>query len=396
MHVAPLAGVTVVDLSRLLPGPLAARLLSDLGARVIKVEEPRLGDPVRQAPPKVEGVSALAGLLLSGVESIALDLKQPLGREVLHRLLKSADVLLDSLRPGSLARLGLEPEELLRRHPRLVSCSLTGWGESGPHAARAGHDLTYQAVAGGLAPIRHLSAPPPAPTADVVGAWSAVAAILAALVERQRTGRGRRIDACLFDAAVHANLAAWAEEAGGARAAGEPLPLTGAYPCYRIYRTKDDRHVAFAALEPHFWQRFLAVVGRRDLERHHLDPGPHAHRALEDLFLTRTRDEWERLFAGEDLPAEPVLSAAEARRHPQTRERGVLEDHRGRPDLGFPARFDGRRPRSGRRVPGLGQDTRRLVTEAGFTHDDLPRLRRRAGIGRRFSLRRWFARWLIR
>ncbi|HSL81199.1 MAG TPA: CaiB/BaiF CoA-transferase family protein, partial [Thermoanaerobaculia bacterium] len=156
----PLRGILVVDLSRHLPGPLAAQLLASLGARVVKVEEPRAGDPVRLAPPVVRTgprtgtgpTSSLAALLLSGVESVALDLKRPGGREVLERLLERADVLLETFRPGTLARLGFPPEELRERFPRLVVCSLSGWGEDGPYAARAGHDLTYQALAGALAP----------------------------------------------------------------------------------------------------------------------------------------------------------------------------------------------------------------------------------------------------
>lgn len=391
----PLSGLTVVDLSRLLPGPLTAKILADLGARVIKVEEPKMGDPVRLAPPRVQGVSALAAILLSGVESIALDLKKPAGREVLHHLLQRADVMLDTLRPGGLERLELDPTKLRERHPRLVICSLTGWGEDGPHASRAGHDLTYQALAGSLAPTWGGDTTPAVPVADVTAAWSTATAILAALHERKRTGRGRRIDASLYDTAVHANLTAWAEETGGRHAVGEPLPLSGRYPCYRIYRTKDKRRFALAALEPRFWKRFVQAVGRPDLESAHLEDGPKAHGAVEDLFAERTRDEWDELCRREDLPGEPVLSAAEARAHPQMAARKVLVDHEGMVELDFPARFDGRRPGSGRRVPELGEDTNRLLAEIGLTRSDLPRARRRAGVGRRFSFKRLLARWLV-
>lgn len=391
----PLSGITVVDLSRLLPGPLAAKILADLGARVIKVEEPKMGDPVRLAPPRVNGTSALAAILLSGVESIALDLKKPAGLEVLHRLLERADVMLDTLRPGTLQRLGLGPQVVKERHPRLIVCSLTGWGEDGPQAPRAGHDLTYQALAGSLAPTQGGDVPPAVPVADLTGAWSTATAILAALVERQRTGRGRRIDASLYDAAIHSNLAAWAEEAGGSREVGEALPLTGAYPCYRIYRTKDGGRFALAALEPKFWKRFVQSVGRRDLESAHLSTDPGDHETVEALFAERTRDEWQELCEREDLPGEPVLSATEARAHAQMEAREVLVEQAGLLEIDFPARFDGRRPGSGRRVPDLGQDTNRLLAEIGLTQRDLPRARRRAGVGRRFSLKRLLARWLV-
>lgn len=391
----PLADVTVVDLSRLLPGPLAAHLLADLGARVIKVEEPRLGDPVRHAPPRGDGVSSLAGLLLSGVESIALDLKTETGRQVLERLLERADVMLDTLRPGTLARLGLAPDRLRERYPRLISCSLSGWGQDGPHAHRAGHDLTYQAVAGALAPTDGMGAAPAVPSADVTGAWSAVAAILAALVERGRTGRGARIDASLYDAAVHANLAAWAEEGDGAHAVGEPLPLTGALPCYGLYRTRDGGYLALAALEPHFWERFCRAAGREDLARHHLSRDPEIHRQVAELIASRSREAWRELMEAEDIPAEPVLSADEARRHPQMQARQILAEEDGRLLLRFPAVIDGQRPAARRRFPELGQDTNRLLAELGIERSTLPLFKARAGVGRRFSLRRLLARWLV-
>ncbi|HXT51322.1 MAG TPA: CaiB/BaiF CoA-transferase family protein, partial [Thermoanaerobaculia bacterium] len=165
MAAAPLRGLLVVDLTRHLPGPLGARLLADLGARVIKVEEPQAGDPVRAAAPLVGGKSPLAAMLLAGVESVALDLKQPAAVEALRGLLARADVLLESFRPGTMARLGLAPEVLRERYPRLVICSLAGWGQTGPYSARAGHDITYQAIGGALAST---GVTPPIPVADVV------------------------------------------------------------------------------------------------------------------------------------------------------------------------------------------------------------------------------------
>lgn len=381
---APLAGTVVVDASRHLPGPLAGRLLADLGARVIKVEEPSQGDPVRSAPPVREGVGSLAAILLSGLESIALDLKQPGGREVLDRLLSRADVLLESFRPGTLARLGFSPDELRTQYPRLVVCSVSGWGQTGPYASRAGHDLTYQALAGTLASTATM---PAVPVADLLGAWSAVTSILAALLEREGTGQGRHIDAALFDAAAHANVVGWAMEAGGRKAVGQRLPLTGALPCYNLYRTADRGFVALAALEPHFWQRFCRAVGREDLLSRQYSSSEQVRRTMEDLFRTRTRGEWMALLGREDIPAEPVLAAAEARFHSQARERGVVSFlPGGLARLAFPALFDGERPRAGREVPRLGEHTDGLLAELGLS--------RKSGVGARFSWKRWLMRWL--
>jgi crotonobetainyl-CoA:carnitine CoA-transferase CaiB-like acyl-CoA transferase len=388
-RISPLAGVVVVDLSRHLPGPLAARLLSDLGARVIKVEEPRLGDPVRQAPPRSKGVGALAALLLSGCESIALDLKLPGGREVLDRLLERADVLLESFRPGTLARLGFAPETLRRRFPRLVIASLTGWGQTGPYAPRAGHDLSYQALAGTLASTVSM---PNVPVADITGAWTVASAVLAALYERERTGEGRHLDASLYEASLHSNLLGWAAESDAPVPVGRPLPLTGGLPCYHLYRTADGGWLAVAALEIHFWERFCKLVGREDLKRRLYSTAPGVRKEVAAIVRARTRAEWVKLLAGADLPIEPVLSAAEACAHPQAKARALLgEGPDGLPRAAFPVLFDGRRPRGEAEVPALGGNTDPLLTELGLA-GRTRRALRKAGVGRRFEWRRWLLR----
>ncbi len=387
MSVTPLADHLVVDLSRHLPGPYAARILRDLGARVIKVEEPTMGDPVRLVKPMRGGAGALAAALLAGVESIALDLRQEAARSVLGRLLKRADVLLESSRPGGLERLtGTGPEETARRHSRLVVCSISGWGQAGPHRLRTGHDLGYQAVGGSLAPSAGM---PALPAADLLGGWSAASAILAALVQRGRTGRGSVIDAPLLDAAGHGNLMAWVEEAETARADAEPLALTGAYPCYNIYAASDGGRIAVSCLEPVYWKRFCELVGRRDLVRAQYDRGGEGRRLVAAVIAQRTRQEWQELFAANDLPAEPVLSAAESRDHPQVEERGLLrEGADGLPRLGYPALMDGERPRSPERLPGVGEDTDKILAEMGCSEAGLGRgARRAAGIGPRRTLK---------
>jgi alpha-methylacyl-CoA racemase len=391
LSASPLSGLQVVDLTRHLPGPLVAHLLSDLGARVVKIEEPRRGDPVREAPPVREEIGALAALLLSGVESVALDLKQPMAQEVVHRLLARADILLESFRPGTLERLGFAPETLRERYPRLVVCSISGWGSEGPYAKRAGHDLTYQALAGTLASTAADLAMPAVPVADLTGAWSAVTAILAAIVERERTGQGSRIDAALFDAGFHAGLTAWAAEAEGPKRVGQKLPLSGALPCYNLYRTADGHPMALAALEPHFWERFCKAAGRPNLIRRQYDGSLRARQLVQDLIGSRTRSEWMDLFAREDIPAEPVLTPDQARQHPQAAEREMLR--RG-PDsllrIGFPARIDGARPRSGDQVPRLGEHTKAVLEEVGIVEEMSRRERREAGIGPRFSWKRLY------
>jgi alpha-methylacyl-CoA racemase len=380
----PLTNLLVLDLSRNLPGPLTARLLADLGARVVKVEEPMAGDPVRSAPPVREGVGVLGAILLAGVESVALDLKQPGGQEALGKLIERADVLIESFRPGTLARFGFPPEELRARHPRLVICSISGWGQEGPYAARAGHDLTYQAIAGTLAPTATM---PAVQSADLIGAWSAVSSILAALLDRERTGEGKRVDVSLLDAGLHANLTAWAAEGNGRKEVGERLPLTGALPCYDLYETADGRKLAFAPLETHFWERFCQAVERRDLLKRAYSSSVRVRREMRELFKSRTLRQWMDLLKDHDIPGEPVLSAAEAKAHPQVLTRGLLAEGPDRlPRLAFPARFDGERPAAGGAVPELGAQTRAVLKEVGIA--EAP------GVGRRFSFRRWARRLL--
>ena len=379
----------VVDLSRYLPGPLVARILADLGARVIKVEEPKLGDPSRHAPPLVDGGSSLATLLLAGHESVAFDLRKEVARDSLETLVGSADVLIESFRPGKLAELGMSPEWLRQRFPRLVICSVSGWGQTGPDVHRPGHDLTYQAIAGGLAGSRGM---PAAQTADVVGAWSAATAVLAALHRRGSSshGEGCWIDQALLDAAGHAAVTAWAAEADGPKADRRPLMLTGALPGYHLYATKGGGRLALAALEPRFWHRFCEAVKRPDLISRQFDSSGDVHREVSEIVAGRSREEWLDFLSHHDIPADPVLTASEALEHPQVKARGLVshgEDGLAR--LGFPALIDGARPRGAERLPELGGDTDAVVEEFGLATGLSRRRRRRGGVGRKGGFKRW-------
>lgn len=380
----------VVDLSRHLPGPLTTKILRDLGARVLKVEEPTQGDPLRDAPPFLMGASTLASLILGGVESIALDLRQEAARDALLTLLLDADVLVDSFRPGVLDRFGLDDEELRKRFPKLVHCSLTGWGREGPWANRSGHDLTYQAVAGAMAGSPGM---PAITVADQVSAWSAATSILAALHRRDGGGGGCRIDQALMDGAAHANMVAWAAEGDGPHTQGERLPLTGRFPCYRIYRTQDDRPLAVACLEPHFWKRFCEVVRRPKLIPLQYDNRLEAHEKVARLVASKTLRRWGQRLNGHDLPIEPVLTPAEAFEHPQMQFRGVVSRQEGRYHLGHPALLDGERPQGKQSMPPLGAQTADLLSE--FSLGAPAGSRKASGIGTRRGWNRKVKRWWL-
>jgi crotonobetainyl-CoA:carnitine CoA-transferase CaiB-like acyl-CoA transferase len=307
-----LTGIRVLDLSRLLPGPFCTQLLADLGADVVKVEEPVGGDYLRQMPPLLhDGTSALFHSVNRGKRSVTIDLKSAAGHERFLRLCADADVVVESFRPGVMQKLGLAPAELLRRFPRLIVASITGYGQDGPLRLRAGHDVNYVARAGALG----LMAQPtllPVQVADLAGgAWPAAMQICAALVGRARTGEGRTIDVSMKDGVsgmLAMSLARTVVDGPDAIARGGDL-LAGATPCYGVYATRDG-FFSVGALEPKFWGALCSAIGRDDLVDGAFDEGTRAQLAA--TFATKTTAEWAALLSDVDACCEPVLSPSEA------------------------------------------------------------------------------------
>lgn len=361
-----LEGLTVVDLSRLHPGPFATAILAGLGARVIRVEEPGVGDPARWFPPMVEGTGFLFSALNRSKESVAVNLKAPEGAELVRRLAARADVLVESFRPGVLERLDLAPDELLRANPRLVVLRISGFGQQGPRRDEAAHDLNYEALAGIVALTGPEERPvvPVAPVADLGGGLYGALAVLAALRERDRTGRGAVLDVALHDAALAATTPYLARAAAGLAPRRGDVELGGGLACYNLYRCADGAWLALGALEPKFWQRFCEAVGRPEWVPRHLD-GELAGEAAE-LLARRSRDAWLALLRGADVPASPVLEPAE-----------VLEDPHVRARLGGvpgPASPLTHLPLEGR-VPALGEQTDEVLAELGYSVADVAKLR---------------------
>ncbi len=262
----PLQDITVLDFSTLLPGPLASLLLAEAGARVIKVERPDIGDEMRHYPPFLGGQSALFSLLNRGKESLALDLKAPGGRAELEDWLDRADVLIEQFRPGVMARLDLDYQSLSRRFPRLIYCSVTGYGQTGPKAQVAGHDLNYIAETGLLSLSMGPQASPvvpPALIADIAGgAYPAVMNILLALLARNRTGRGAHLDISMTDNLFPLMWWALGQQAATGQAPGNADNLlTGGTARYRLYPTQDGAVLAAAPIEDRFWRTFCDVIG---------------------------------------------------------------------------------------------------------------------------------------
>jgi crotonobetainyl-CoA:carnitine CoA-transferase CaiB-like acyl-CoA transferase len=368
----PLDGVRILDLTRLLPGPYASLILADLGARVDKIEDPAAGDYLRFTPPRVGDTSSAFLTINRDKRSACLDLKKESARAAFLRLVDRADVLLEQFRPGVLARLGLGHDALRARNPRLVVCALTGYGQDGPLASCAGHDINYLARAGVLGLQGPAGAPPQVPgfqLADMGGALWCVIGVLAALHERARTGQGRVVDVAMAEASMGfatAGLAAMLAGEAGERG-GEPL--SGGIAVYGTYATKDGGYVAFGALEPKFWAAFCAGAG---IERDDaaLFPGPHQAAWKERLraaFASRTRAEWEAFARAHDCCLEPVLEPGELRDDEQLRARGVFFDM----DSPWGRVGQLRTPLTPRgashaAAPRRGQHTDEILREAGF------------------------------
>lgn len=317
----PLSGVKVLDLSRLLPGPYLSMLLHQLGASIVKVEDPVTGDYMRWSPPLVDGMSTVFRALNRGKKSVGINLKDPKGREAFLGMVDEADIVLESFRPGVLGRLGLAPADLLQRKPSLILVSISGYGQRGPRAHKAGHDLNFLARSGLLALNRDASGVPVVPgfqAADIAGgAWIPLAQLLAALVQRERTGEGAWIDTSMADGVLSLAALPFAELHGSSAAATDPddAPLAGRWPCYGVYATSDGRYMSLAALEPKFWKGFCEAAGRPDWISRHLAQGVERETLRDEVaavFREKTFAEWVEIFEPLDVCCDPVLTPWEA------------------------------------------------------------------------------------
>ena len=364
----PLAGMRVLDFSRLLPGPYCSRILADFGAEVIKIERPGGGDWARYVPPLEEGESLFFRALNRGKKSLTLNLKSDQGRAILLQLVETADVLLESFRPGVMERLALGYETLAQVNPRLVYCSLTGYGPEGSYRERAGHDLNYIGLAGLLGLGGPREGPPSIPgaqVADLTGALWAAVGILLALVARERTGRGQRADASLLGGALSCLTLPAARHLGGQPMARGDSELTGGVVCYQIYETQDGGHVTLGSLEPQFWAAFCQAVGREDLLGKQFEPavpGEPVYEQLCALFRTRTRQEWVETLTGVDACCEPVYSVAEALESAPVRALGML----GGAGLLPPVSLSAQATLPSDIAPTLSQHTVSLLAELGY------------------------------
>lgn len=366
----PLAGVRVLELGGIGPNPFAAMVLADLGADVIRVERPADHLPLVD-PEQV--------LLHRGRRSIVVDLRHPRGAEVIRRLAEVAEIVTEGYRPGVAERLGVGPEDLLAVNPRLVYGRMTGWGQDGPLARTAGHDITYLAATGVLHAIGRAGGPPQVPL-NLLGDFAGgsmflVTGLLAALLEARASGRGQVVDAAIVDGAValstvvHGLLAAglWRDERGS------NLLDTGA-PFYDVYQTSDGRHMAVGALEPQFYAEFVRLLeAGPDLpDRNDPTTWPELRRLFADRFRTRTQAEWAEVFDGSDACVAPVVSLTEAPAHPQLAQRGTFVTSDGVLQPAPAPRFSRTPGRIGAAPAPAGRHTRAALLDWGVADvDDL-------------------------
>lgn len=381
----PLSGIRILDLSRLLPGAYASQMLADFGAEVIKVEEPESGDYGRFMPPYgAGGMSLYFTAINRNKRSITLNLKKEEGRAIFLRLVREADVVLESFRPGVMERLGLGYERLREVQPGVIYCAISGYGQDGPYRLRAGHDLNYAGYAGLLHYNRGPNgepAMPPTQLGDLAGgSFLAVVGILAAVVGRMQTGEGRKIDVSMTEGVMSLlPLVASAYLNTGKAPRPGHSTLDGGLPCYNIYETKDGRHVTLAALEPKFWHTFCTHIGHLEMLPFHTPVGPgereEAMEVLKAVFKTKTRDEWVAELAEVDACVGPVYSIDEALNDQHARARGeTVAAGKGEETLqtlrSFP-RISGVEDEQRYAPPAMGEQTEELLREAGYSDAEI-------------------------
>ena len=377
----PLSGIRVLDLTRLLPGAFCTMQLADMGADVIKIEVPGIGDEMRLIPPLVDGQSALFNALNRNKRSLTLNLKEPAGRDLLLQLVDTADVLVEGNRPGVMDRLGLGWDVLQARNRGLVMCSITGYGQDGPYAARAGHDINYVATAGALG-LNGARDGSPVPLAVQVGdigggGLQAATAILGALFAIQRGGEGRWLDVSMTDGVVSWLALVLAQTAAGEDIRRGDQRLGGRYACFRVYACKGGGFYSVGALEVKFWKALCEAIGKPELVAVQYAEGAdqaRLHRQMEEVFGSRTRDEWASALEAVDACCEPVLDLGEVESHPQVAARHLI-DHRSSGIEVRPAvmmRDDWRR----RDPPRLGEHSAEILAEFGVDASRLSELAR--------------------
>ncbi|MCF8199801.1 MAG: CoA transferase [Sulfuritalea sp.] len=389
----PLAGLRILDLTRLLPGPVATMHLADLGAEVIKIEDTGAGDYARAMGPDERannpegGDSLFFRIVNRNKKSLRLDLKQAAGVEIFLRLARNADVIFESFRPGVVDKLGIGYETVKAINPRIVYCAITGYGQTGPWADLAGHDLNYLAISGLLDQIgTHdgvSSGAPAIPNLQIGdllgGALTPLLGVLAAVIGAKATGQGSHVDVAMTDAVLAHTIFPLVTTL----AHGKPAPrgadmLTGGVPCYSVYRTADERYLAVGALEPKFWEQVCSVIDRPDLAPFGLASGSEGRRVkseLAALIASHPLTHWQAVFADTDCCVTPVLRIDETLKHPQIVAREMVAEVGGTKQFAPPYKLSSWPWKDAVPAPKSGTDSDEVLAEVGFTESEIAAFR---------------------
>jgi len=382
---APLDGLRVLDLSRLMPGPLCTMILGDLGADVTKVEQPGTGDYARSAPPFVGDTGAIFLMLNRNKRSITLNLKNGEAQEVVHKLAERSDVFVESFQPGVAERLGVGYPAISQMNQRIVYCSISGYGQTGPYRDLVGHDLTYTAYSGAIGATGLEEGPPVIPAlqvADIQGGIYAAVGILASLYRREKTGKGEFIDISLMDAAVASMILPFSFHFAGLPTERGTLPLSGAVPFYNVYETADRKFISIAPLEEKFWVELCRLLGLERYQDQQYAIGAQTLQIranLAKLFRQKRRDEWLKILNEREIPCAPVKDIAEVPDDPHVRSRNMIfqmetESFGRLNQVATPIRMC-QEPLSARSPPPrLGEQTIEILQGLGYSANDLKRL----------------------
>jgi crotonobetainyl-CoA:carnitine CoA-transferase CaiB-like acyl-CoA transferase len=383
----PLDGIRVLDLSARMPGPICAQILADLGAEVVKIESPRAPDFFRGLQPLVGGTGSLFHVCNRNKKGMTLELRHPRGREVFLRLVRQTDVVVEAFRPGTMERMKLGYDVLKEANAGLIYCALTAFGQDGPYRLRPAHDLNLLALSGVLDLLGVKDGPPVVPPVQMSGLGGALqgaVGILAALLSRQRDGRGQYIDVSLLD-----GISAFGALEMSRYMAGHHLPRRGrtegggGYACFNVYPAADGRYLSLGCLEPHFWENFCRAIGRESLIAEQWAAPKRQDEMIaqiRSILLTRPLEEWLGLFDPEKICIAPVNTFEEALQDPHIRQQqtwfeGTLPTGETVPQAALPVRLGETRPGWRSHPPGLGEHTREILLEMGLTDTEIDDLR---------------------